>query len=642
MTVRRLESKSEHISDDEERKEQLDYKKQMDVDTDRNIVLNGRLESQIAKLSVPPHEMRVVDDYSNSKNAERHSGEIQAYAKFAGSTWTYYVKKIRIILGREPANPSPKGKNEDLEVIDMNFGPSKVVSRKHAVVEYDLDDQTWNCSVYGRNGIKVDGKLFKNGETVKLTSGSILEVAGLQMMFVLPNAAEQKQTDENTIKEDAIKSEISAAVNDAAEYGDNKKPPYSYSVMIAQAILSSSECMMTLSNIYSWISTHYPYYRTTKSGWQNSIRHNLSLNKAFRKVPRKSGEQGKGMKWSIVPEFREEFIAKTRKTPRKRSPSSPVPLLAKKREGSPSLPIPILPKMKDTSIPAAEPASSTTSARDQTPSTPKDVGSPSTAETSAEEKQMETYKTPTHAALSDIISTHDYALDANSASQTKKAAFGSPIGSSTYPTSSPAPFWKYVAVPNPHDWPQVGSYDTISPYRNPVNSHLIYSQIQQSSPKKIDEQLHDLQGVDLVNGFEGISSWRESMVNKLRSSVSDSPTMNLANSSSKSSPVAVQRVSTLPQASANKQAKEMENKMSNSPTQKSKTEENNQAVRAILDASATMEKQYDLHRLPTPTSQTESASVPQIANPPNSQNLVKEKSPQQYIQVPQSNVKSSA
>ncbi|KAF2824992.1 hypothetical protein CC86DRAFT_295898 [Ophiobolus disseminans] len=95
------------------------------------------------------------------------------------------------------------------------------------------------------------------------------------------------------------------------------KPPYSYAQLIGQAILSSSEEMLTLNNIYEYIKTRYAYFRHTTAGWQNSIRHNLSLNKSFEKVARRTDEPGKGMKWKIADPEREDFIKKQMHNPRK-------------------------------------------------------------------------------------------------------------------------------------------------------------------------------------------------------------------------------------------------------------------------------------------------------------------------------------
>ncbi|TPP66910.1 Forkhead box protein I3 [Fasciola gigantica] len=65
---------------------------------------------------------------------------------------------------------------------------------------------------------------------------------------------------------------------------NDMKPAFSYIGLIAQAILSSADRRMILSEIYQWIQFHYPYFRSRGPGWRNSIRHNLSLNDCFIKA----------------------------------------------------------------------------------------------------------------------------------------------------------------------------------------------------------------------------------------------------------------------------------------------------------------------------------------------------------------------
>ncbi|XP_050432717.1 forkhead box protein K2 [Adelges cooleyi] len=89
---------------------------------------------------------------------------------------------------------------------------------------------------------------------------------------------------------------------------DESKPPYSYAQLIVQAVASASDRQLTLSGIYSYITKNYPYYRFVDKGWQNSIRHNLSLNRYFIKVPRSQEEPGKGAFWRIDPSSEQKLI----------------------------------------------------------------------------------------------------------------------------------------------------------------------------------------------------------------------------------------------------------------------------------------------------------------------------------------------
>lgn len=70
------------------------------------------------------------------------------------------------------------------------------------------------------------------------------------------------------------------------------KPPFSFSLLIYMAIEQSPSKSLPVKEIYGWILEHFPYFSNAPTGWKNSVRHNLSLNKCFRKVERSLGKVG--------------------------------------------------------------------------------------------------------------------------------------------------------------------------------------------------------------------------------------------------------------------------------------------------------------------------------------------------------------
>ncbi|KAI9323324.1 fork head domain-containing protein, partial [Dichotomocladium elegans] len=217
-----------------------------------------------------------------------------AYAKLEGQEYCYYIRTLQVTLGRQVAKP---------DSVDIPLGNARSVSRHHARLFYNFATQRFELMVFGKNGAFVNERFVEKGVTVPLENRTKIKIGGSTFLFLLPRikGIEHQHQQRPPMR---VPSELNTSQDrkgDGAGGEKEIKPPVSYATLIAQAISSTQDKRMALHDIYNYIANNYPYYKVTQSDWQNSIRHNLSLNKAFVKVPRNDAQPGKGGFWAIDP-----------------------------------------------------------------------------------------------------------------------------------------------------------------------------------------------------------------------------------------------------------------------------------------------------------------------------------------------------
>ena len=97
---------------------------------------------------------------------ENHDADkISAYYSLAFPNFTYYLQTLTVTIGRRPF---PSATATEVSLVDVDLGPLKSVSRLHARIEYEEDEERFVLVVLGRNGAWVDGIWAGSGSKVPL------------------------------------------------------------------------------------------------------------------------------------------------------------------------------------------------------------------------------------------------------------------------------------------------------------------------------------------------------------------------------------------------------------------------------------------------------------------------------------------
>ena len=155
----------------------------LDMDDDDQVV------ARVIQYLEMPKNVQASKDHSNS--IHESSQGVRAFAKIAALDWTYYIMSLNVNIGRlpEPIQSTAAQNQEEDEkskMVHIDLGPNKQVSRQHALIYFKSEEEQWRLLVKGRNGLKVDGLPWKMGDDGPLRSGEVIEIGGMEMMFVLP------------------------------------------------------------------------------------------------------------------------------------------------------------------------------------------------------------------------------------------------------------------------------------------------------------------------------------------------------------------------------------------------------------------------------------------------------------------------
>lgn len=130
------------------------------------------------------------------------------------------------------------------------------------------------------------------------------------------NVEGAQNSNESTLPQDhflGIKNDLPFSASPSA-VSYEKQSCESYARLIYRALMSAPNYRMALQEIYQWFRENTcKGTNESESGWKNSIRHNLSMNAAFKKFNQntKSNKSRKSTEWTLEPFAIKEGVQST-------------------------------------------------------------------------------------------------------------------------------------------------------------------------------------------------------------------------------------------------------------------------------------------------------------------------------------------
>ncbi|XP_023689146.1 forkhead box protein N4 [Paramormyrops kingsleyae] len=224
--------------------------------------------------------------------------------------------------------------------LELSSGPQSVLLGQHTAhltasggqttihLQSNIQNNLLGVSSLGTHNINMTHYSLNGESSPRFQSPATVYQASSQQVFTLAQTGQQYSSagiygsSSFTGQSQFSQTHLTSHGNQEIQPKSFPKPIYSYSCLIAMALKNSKTGSLPVSEIYSFMKEHFPYFKTAPDGWKNSVRHNLSLNKCFEKVENKlSGSSRKGCLWALNPAKIDKMEEEMQKWKRKDLPA---------------------------------------------------------------------------------------------------------------------------------------------------------------------------------------------------------------------------------------------------------------------------------------------------------------------------------